>query len=274
MKDFFRFLISKIFWLNIAIALVIFVLLVWITFVSIDSYTQHDEAISVPDLRGLTVGELEEVISEKSLRYEITDSVYLTDKKRGTVVDQSPSPDFKVKENRKIFITMNAVLPERVLMPELVGVSLRQATAYLETFGLKVGKLSYVPDIGKNVVLKQVYKGKPISTGDYIEKGQSIDLVLGLGESNEKTTIPNLHGLSLNQVFEKLTEYSLNIGAIVCDESVKTSADSVLAKVYKQFPNPSSDSEISLGASMDIWLTKKMELVPKNNETDNQIIIE
>ena len=65
---------------------------------------------------------------EKKLQFEVTDSVFLTDKKRGTITAQSPNPDFKVKENRKIFLTMNAFYPERVQVPdtEALVVSVRR----------------------------------------------------------------------------------------------------------------------------------------------------
>lgn len=270
MKNFFKFFLSKTFFINLAIAIIASLIILWITFFSLASFTHHGESIAVPDFRGLTIEEITQLIDEKGLRFEVTDSVYLTDHKKGTVVDQNPPPDFKVKENRKIFITMNAVMPERVQVPDLVGVSLRQATAYLETFGLKVGKLSYIPDIGKNVVLKQTFRGKEIQTGTLIEKGKSIDLVLGLGETNEKTTVPRIIGMTMDEATTKLAEFSLNIGAIVGDETVKFEKDSSSAKIYKQFPMPMPDSEIRLGSGIDIWITNDKALVP----TDTTTIVE
>lgn len=267
MKNFFKFLFSKIFFINLGIAFVVTFVILWITFYSLKSFTNHGESIAVPDLRGLSLEEITQVLEEKNLRFEVTDSVYLTDKKKGTVVDQNPPPDFKVKDNRKIFLTMNAIMPERVQVPELVGVSLRQATAYLETFGLKVGKLSYIPDIGKNVVLKQTYRGKLIKTGTLVEKGKAIDLVLGLGETNEKTSVPRIIGMSISEATTKLSEFSLNIGAIVSDESVKTEKDSLFAKIFKQFPMPMPNSEISLGSGIDIWITTDKTLISTDTTT-------
>ncbi|OFX60304.1 MAG: hypothetical protein A2046_05720 [Bacteroidetes bacterium GWA2_30_7] len=267
MKNFFKFFISKTFFINVGIALIVTVVILWITFLSLESFTQHGETIAVPDFRGLTLEEITQLTNEKGLRFEVTDSVYLLDEKKGTVVDQNPPPDFKVKENRKIFVTMNAIMPERVQVPDLVGVSLRQATAYIETFGLKVGKLSYIPDIGKNVVLNQKYKGKDIKTGSLIEKGKAIDLVLGLGETKERTSVPKIIGMNIEEATTKLAEFSLNIGAIVCDESIKTVKDSSSAKIYKQFPMPMPKSEISLGSGIDIWITNDKTLVPTDTTT-------
>ncbi|OFX24463.1 MAG: hypothetical protein A2033_13665 [Bacteroidetes bacterium GWA2_31_9] len=270
MKNFFKFFISKTFFINLGIAIIATVIILWVTFFSLESFTHHAETISVPDFRGLTLDEITTITQEKGLRFEVTDSVYLTDYKKGTVVDQNPPSEFKVKENRKIFITMNAIMPEQVQIPELVGVSLRQATAYLETFGLKLGKLSYVPDIGKNVVLKQTYKGKEIKSGTLIEKGKTIDLVLGLGESKEKTTVPSILGLNISDASTKLAEFSLNLGAIICDETIKSEKDSLSAKIFKQFPMPMPNSEIRLGSGIDIWITNNKELIL----TDTLITVE
>jgi eukaryotic-like serine/threonine-protein kinase len=94
----------------------------------------------VPDLRGLTVAEAEMVTNARKLRYQVSDSVFISHEARGTVIDQNPIPNFRVKENRTIFLTINAMNPERIAVPDVTGVSLRQARAIIETNGFEVGK--------------------------------------------------------------------------------------------------------------------------------------
>jgi beta-lactam-binding protein with PASTA domain len=268
--NFLKFLISKTFFINLFIAILLFILIGWITLLTLDFFTQHGKAVSVPDFKGMTTAEIEKVCNENDLRYQVIDSVYVDDVARGAVVEQNPKADFKVKENRTIFLTMNAVMPERVSMPDLVGVSLRQAKAYLETYGLKVGRLKYEPDIAKDVVLKQMYKGKRIEKGTLIEKRQKVDLVLGMGEGSEQTLVPSIAGLTLKEAKLKLTEFSLNLGAIVADETVLTSKDSAVAKIWKQSPRPSSEPNISLGGSVDIWISKNTNLSSSEDSTDTE----
>jgi eukaryotic-like serine/threonine-protein kinase len=152
----------------------------------LNSYTRHGEAIPVPEVKGLTIEEAAQKLKASKLNCTISDSVYLPDKKKGAVVEQNPPANFKVKSGRKVFLTINSFFPERVKMPDVVGVSLRQAKAVLETYGLKTGKLKYVPDIAKDNVLEQRFKGKKITESTVIEKGSSIDLVLGKGEKEEE----------------------------------------------------------------------------------------
>lgn len=263
--DFFKFLKTRIFLRDFIIASVSLFVIIWITLWCLDIYTQNGKYISVPNFLGLSKAEVEKLAEENSLRFEITDSVYINTKKRGTIVEQSPTFNFKVKENRTIFLTINALNAEKVPMPKLIGITLRQASSTLETYGLKVGKISYEPDIAKNVVLKQQYKGKEITPNSSITKGESIDLVLGLGESNEKTKVPALIGISFPDVESLLNESSLNLGSILCDETIILASDSAISKIWKQYPGANTD--ITLGSSVDIWITTNPSIIRTASDT-------
>lgn len=193
--------------------------------------------------------------SDKNLRLQVIDSVYIQGKPGGSIVAQNPSPDSKVKEKRIIFITMNAVTPEKTEMPNVLGFSLRQAQENIENRGLRVGNISYVPDIAKNYVLKQLYRNREIAPNSKINKGALIDLVVGMGVSNEQTSVPNIVGLNLDNARETLSRAYLNMGAIVYDNSVETYDDSAKAMVWKQLPGYSRGKAISLGSPIDVFLT-------------------
>src|SRR3982751_5811319 len=131
-----NFLKSKTFLFNllgiIALALISFFMLYnWL-----NNYTHHGESITVPDVRGLTEEKLVRFINDKHLRYKIVDSLFEDSKVPGTVIEQDPKPDSKVKENRTIYLTVNSSRPPKVKMPDLADVSFRQAEAILQTFGL------------------------------------------------------------------------------------------------------------------------------------------
>ncbi len=177
-------------------------------------------------------------------------------------MDQNPPPELQVKKGRTIFLTINAIIPEMTRMPDVVGISLRQARAIIETAGLKIGRLSYVPDIAVNNVLQQKYKGDVIEEGDSIPKGAVIDLVLGRGLSDDKTAAPDLIGLHLNTAIDKITVRYLNLGAIIYDGTVETQEDSLDAFIWKQRPVFDSESLLNLGSAVDIWLTVDSTKLP------------
>jgi beta-lactam-binding protein with PASTA domain len=172
-----------------------------------------------------------------------------------------------VKAKRIIFITLNAVSPEKVEMPNVMGLSLRQAEAIIETRGLKLGITSYVPDIAVNYVLRQLYRKREISPNTRINKGSRIDLVVGMGLSNEKAALPNLVGLSIDKARENLTQSILNFGAIVYDNSVETFEDSANAVIWRQKPEFNPGNTINLGSSIDVYLTVDQAKVNKSDST-------
>jgi beta-lactam-binding protein with PASTA domain len=260
--DFLRFLISKIFFKHLLLAVSISLVLLLIILVWLKIYTHHGQAISVPNLTGLTVEEVDDVVSSRKLNYMVIDSIFANDMPRGTVVKQNPRPNSKVKVRRKIFITMNAVNPEKVTMPNLVSLSDRQAILALENAGLLLGQISYKPDFAVNSVLQQNYNGSVIKEGTMIEKGTSIDLVLGMGLSNEKTNIPDLQGLNLEDAKAAISRQYLNFGLATFDQSVLTGEDSSMAWVYRQNPDYDGITRINKGMEMFVWLTVDSTLLP------------
>jgi len=167
-----------------------------------------------------------------------------------------------VKRNRKIFLTMNAMNPERVPMPDLISLTFRQATARLETYSLKVGEVTYEPDIGINLVLQQKVSGKEILPGDSISKGSFIDLVLGKGLSDEMTSVPVLTGLKLEEARIMAADRFLRIGGILTDNTIINEEDRINAWIYQQRPDTGSNAMLPLGSSIDIWITLDSTKIP------------
>lgn len=252
---FVKFITSKLFFKHLGISILVFLGLILITLLGLRLYTHHGQAIKVPDFTGLTMEEANHIALDKELRLEIIDSVYNHERKKGTVIDQNPNPGFHVKKNRRILLTTNAFNPEKVKMPNVVGVSHRQAKSMLKSVGLEVGKLIHVPDIAINNVLRQQIGDQQLTPGMPIPKGTKIDLVLGSGLSNERTAIPDLFEYTQMEARDRLLRAALNLGAVIYDETVLTDKDSARAKVWRQYPTFQENRRIRLGSSVDLWLT-------------------
>lgn len=227
--------------------------------------THHGEALTVPDLYGYNIEEVEKILKDKKLNYEVIDSMYRQDVPFFTVIEQNPKPMSKVKRNRRIYLTISSDIPPKVKAPNLIDVTLRQAVTILKGLGLLVGELEYFPDIAHNVVLRMKKDGRVIKPGTYIPKGSTIDLVLGDGLSSQKTAVINLTGLTVEEAMIALSLTYLNVGAVIADATVKDTLNSV---VYRQYP-PASSVEIAQGESVDVWVThpenfKKMNLQRTN----------
>lgn len=246
---FFRFIASIHFWKHLGLSILLTLVLVWLVTKFLDAFTNHGESIIVPSVIGLQIEKVEDFLSANDLEYIVVDSIFDVKKQKGTVLAQDPLPGSKVKHHRKIYLTVVASNPDKVSMPNLIDLTLREALSRLQTYALKVGTLKFVPDIGKNAVLKQLYKNKAIDSGTKIEKGSSIDLVLGRGLEAEKIPVPFLYGKTHDEAVKAINGASLNIG----DEIFEHGADSSNGRVYKQSPSYSHGNSINYGASIDLW---------------------
>lgn len=258
------FLRSRSFFTHLLLGLVTILLLLFGTYKWLNAYTNHGETISVPDIRGMKLKDIENFLSQKSLRFQIADSsAYFLDKPPGIVIEQDPAANNKVKEGRTIYVTITRTVPPGVKVPNLIDVSHRQAEAILGSFGLRIGEVIYKPDLARNAVLAMSYKGRELKPGEELAKGSAVDLVLGDGIGNTKVNVPELLGLTLEEAMFVLQASGINTGALIFDESV---TDSTLAVVYKQVPPADNISFLKQGESIDLFLTQSESKIKSSNE--------
>lgn len=220
----------------------------WVAF-----YSKHGQSVPVPVLKGLELTEATDLLDAQNFKYSI-DSIYTSLAEAGTVYEQEPEPGAAVKENRTIYLTVVSSTPPIVKLPDLVDVSLREATSILESYGLKIGQLIYKPDLAQNAVLGLVYNGKTVKKGFAIRKGATIDLLVGDGYGNIKVDIPNLSGLNYEEALFVLNASKLRLGAVIFEGS---STDTFNTKIYKQNPSFSTDTalnKIGQGTAIDIYV--------------------
>ncbi len=253
--SFKNFLLSRTFLIQLIIAVVLVIALLWGTMQALKIYTNHGESYPVPDFSGLKKEQAADIASKQKLKIEIVDSVYVNDVPPGAVIDQVPEAGFKVKESRTIFLTINSNQPEQVTLPKLTDISYRQAQVLIENSGLKVGQISYQPSEYNDLVLNVFINSEDIKPGKKVAKGTSIDLVIGRTQGNVATSLPNLIGLSIEEAQNTLTHAMLNMGVLIYDETIITEEDSLNARVWKQSPNPKVVANVNLGSSVDVWIT-------------------
>jgi beta-lactam-binding protein with PASTA domain len=178
-----KFLSSKTFLKQIALALVAVVVSCFIILKWLNVSTNHGEFQTVPDLTGKSISVAQIELKENNLVMQIQDSAnFNPDYPKFSVIEQEPPSGAKVKENRKIYITLNPSGYRKILVPDLKEKTFRQAKPTLEALGFKVGKITYQNNIGKDLVLKMTHKGSTINEGDELAKTSVIDLVLGNGK--------------------------------------------------------------------------------------------
>ena len=223
--------------------------------------THHGNKIEVPDFTNMTISEAKYNAGINNIRVLVIDSVYVRRMKKGAVYSQTPKPGSTVKKGRLIRLTINSITPKKIIMPNLVGVSMRQAHAELLSRGLNLGQLIYVNDIATNNVIRQLYNKKEIKPGMYINSGSNIDLVVGLNNFDNTTNVPDVIGMKYMRAVSAVHDYSLNVSRLVFDSSVRNYADSLDAVVYKQGP-VASEIPVIMGSDVSLYLTVDAAKIP------------
>ena len=247
---------------NLLIALLIIASLIVGAMIFLNLVTQHNKEISVPDFSNLSLVEAETLAAEAGVRLDVTDSVFVKRMRKGAIYRQTPAPGAKVKEGRRIVLTINAVNSKTVTMPNLVGLSMRQAKAELISRGLILNKLIYVQDLATNNVLSQLMNNSEIEPDTQVESETMIDLVVGLNTLDNVTYVPDLIGLKNMSAVDALQDHSLNIKKLKFDETVKDFDDSLNAQVYRQEPEPSDSIKVNMGDEVTLYLTIDQSRIP------------
>ncbi|MCB0492108.1 MAG: PASTA domain-containing protein [Cyclobacteriaceae bacterium] len=249
--------------LSIAIGLLAFLSLFYF-YIYLPNTTNHGETITVPNLEGMDVDKIEGFLSGHDLRFEISDSSYSEDFPPLTVLQQFPKSGSKVKENRKIYITLNRVTPPTVPMPDLVDRSRINAEVVLKSNELRRGHIILEPSPFLNLVKEMRYMGKPIEEGTRVPKGAVIDLVVGDGNGRSDFRIGNLIGDSYETALFKLQGWNLHLGSVEIPAGVDTTGTSPV--VYKQYPE--INEQVRVGDPVDLWLAPPGYVEPDDAEDE------
>jgi Uncharacterized protein conserved in bacteria len=258
---------------NVLVAIGILVAISWIALICIDFYTHHGEAEVIPDLRGSYVEEAQVLLAKKGLYVQVIDSVYVRDKKLGTIIDQIPAPNSTVKTNRPVYVIINSRKVRQVTLPEINDVSYRQADAMLQSIGLSVASVEYVPSEYKDLVSEVKLHGRTILPGTRVPEGSALVLVVGNGLGEASTAVPMLKGKGLEEATQEATSASLIIGAVEYD--VPPSGNESEYIIYRQ--RPAAGGSLPAGSRIDVYLTRDksrlnevFEEDKKQAETDEQ----
>jgi len=261
---------SWTFYRHILYAFAVVATLITIVLFGLDLYTRHNVFFVVPNLYGLDIDQAREIAESEDLHIKVTDSIYVKDFKAGSIIEQRPKANVKVKKHRNLSVIICSSNPESVPFPNIKNMAFRQTLSTLTNLGFRVGEIQYKEHAYKNLVLELKYKNKSIAPGTLIEKGSKIDMVLGKGQNN-KVFIPLVIGKTLDEAISIINYSYLNKGKIYYDKTVQTNKDKKFARIWKQSPEYSKDKLLNAGEKLTLWisldsvrLTKADSIVRKN----------
>lgn len=259
-RETFLFLSSKIFLKNLVGMLGAIALLLLVSFFWMSSYTHHGESLQVPSFLNLNIDEAVKQANKQNLKVTVNDSIWSADKPAGTVLEQSPKPLSKVKENRTIYLTITKFQAEEKLLPTLAGNDnynyyarrLKQLKV-----NLKVRKKQFSNKLEENTILYLYVNDKKITANDLkagikVPQGAMVEAVITT-RGGARVSVPNLVCKKYSEAEFLIGGSQLNV-SIIKDGTVQSLEN---AYVWKQSPTASGGKTLSVGSTIDVFVTKR-----------------
>jgi beta-lactam-binding protein with PASTA domain len=219
-----------------------------LVFVFIRIYARQGAESEIPDMVGMSI---EEAMANDGigLEFVVQDSIFREGEAGGTILTQDPKGGTMVKSGRKVYLSITSYNADDAILPELAGLSVRQAVSELYGIGLSVGKLTFVEDPYKNSVVDQSCKGKSLYAGQQIARGSVVDLVVGSGDGTGSNSVPFVIGKTADRARRDILSVSLNVGK----EHFRDVKDKRTAVVYRQEPDYTGVNKYPYGTSVELW---------------------
>lgn len=194
----------------IAMGSVFIIAFLWAFFSFGNFWSTQD--ITVPDVTGKQMEIAQTMLTDKHLSVSVKE-VDSSDVPVGEVITQTPIGGSVVKANRTIYLTVSrGNHGDTVLVPDLRGLTLDEATRKLKEIGLSVGTVTYADadrDDGK--ILQQTP-----SSPDKVAQNTTIDVVVSRVKVKEAApvNVPDTRGMSLDTAMQTLNNAGISIGTV------------------------------------------------------------
>jgi beta-lactam-binding protein with PASTA domain len=151
---------------HLSVVVLLFFILGAIALQLLNAYTKHNQAVVVPDVKGLQIEEAAVFFSNSGLRYQVIDSVYSKGAPPGAIVEAFPTVGSKVKNRRIISVTLNAKGEQRAEIPDVADLSYRQAYALIQAQGFTSIETKYVRGRYRDLAIRVESNGRTLKPGE------------------------------------------------------------------------------------------------------------
>ena len=184
--------------------------LFFVDFLIMPAYVRMDSGKYMVNVIGKDLLYGQKILKQEKFKSIVSDTLFSGSYEPGTIIDQYPEPNRRVKEGRTIRLKISQ--PEKMVsIPDLIGRSLRSAELALLQSGLSIDTVykEYNSDVPSGNVTWQYPKG-----GDQLNKGMGLHLTISLGVPPNFFQVPNLFGLSKKKAIVDLEKAGLVLGKI------------------------------------------------------------
>ncbi len=167
-------------------------------------------AIIVPDLQNASEAEAKKTLSGLGLSMRVDRSDYDPEVPVGFILSQHPDANETLKPGRSVVVVVSLGTRTR-MVPDVHGMTLRQARNRLQTDGLDVGRMARVLHSGD--ARERVIASSP-PVGDEVHEGESVDIVVSAPGGSPVFLMPDLTSQDLFFIREKLERRGFRVASV------------------------------------------------------------
>lgn len=194
--------------------------------------------VELPELVGLDVASAEERVRGLGLNFDAGSEVYHAHAAAGLVVAQSPLPGQLARPGAPVRVTVS-LGPQRVVVPDVTGLSERQARIILEQLGFRTTIQSRDAPIRSGRVLRTSPEA-----GTEMSVPSEVNIVVSKGFA--VAAVPDLIGRHAEDVEEILDELGLRLGVVSFDEDAPDAPGRVIGQTPPPGYNLRADGRVAI----------------------------
>ncbi len=210
------------------------------------SIIKEEDNVKVPELIGKSLTDSESLIAESGLKIAKITEQSSTEYPQGIIINQEPKGGVEVKAGRGIYLTVSTGATASNV-PNVTGISLREARMAIMNAGFRVGNITYSPSdlYGSDTIISQGIRGNSAA-----EPGSSVDLIVSKG-SETQVQVPNIVHSDFADVAGLLEESGLILGKV---EKKEGSGTFMPNTVISQ--KPEAGALVAKGTAVSVVITK------------------
>jgi eukaryotic-like serine/threonine-protein kinase len=225
---------------NRAIALLVVLLIIATSWYGISVLGNK---IVIPSLAGMSQTQATNTVAELGLKIGQIQEVFSEDVPKGKVITSNPPGGGRVEVAGEVLLIVSKG-KDRIEVPELIGLTVEEATAALKSKNLKIGRVSEKYNYTLEAGL--IIDGNPPS-GSPVRKDSSVDLIISKGP--EQVELTNFEGKTSDQAQSELTSAGL-----IVNSNYEYSETVPIGTVISQ--TPSDVSTVGKGEKIELVISK------------------
>lgn len=215
------------------------------------------EEIEVPDLRGYTYEEAEQILTEKGLVIVMGEEMYSPDQEEGKITSTSPSDGIMVKPGAKITVNISKGKKDGIV-PNILEKDYHDVEEALKEQGFELGYVKEVEsELPKDTIISQDPEG-----GTPAPAGTKINVEVSNGEGKKIVKVPSLLNLTVEEAIAQIAANKLTQGDVKYEPSDTVEKNHVISQ------SPVADTEVTEGTKVSIVVSKGPEQVIPPDPSD------